>query len=194
MDTEGLVKRLFETNGHRGPMLSTYLRDDQKLSEHFSLYELTVTTNAPLQQANRTLNDEQVEKLKALAEQAERIRKICEAPIVINSGYRGDALNTLTAGSSRTSQHTKCEAIDFYAKGLAHEVVFQKLLDMARQGSFTFGQLILERAARSYGTATWIHCSVIGTLDPVKVGQAMIMNAGIDGKQHYRLVEQLKFK
>lgn len=194
MESAGkFVEHLFKQNGHRGPMKSDYLREDVRLSEHFSLYELTITSNKALQERNRILSDEQVEKLKTLAEHAEAIRTICEAPVIINSGYRGEVLNIMTLGSSSTSQHPRCEAMDFYVKGMAHEEVFNRLLDMAKQGRFKFGQLILERAARSYGTAVWIHCSVIGTLDPSKVGQAMIMNAGIDGKQHYKLVEQVKF-
>lgn len=194
MDEVRFVDLLFKQNGHRGPMSDAYLREDEKLSEHFSLYELTVTNNTAMQERNRTLTDEQVGKLKKVAEMAERIRGVCEAPVIINSGYRSDVLNGLTRGSSSTSQHPRCEAIDFYVKGLPHEEVFNRLLDAARQGRFEFGQLILEKAVRGFTTSIWVHCSVIGTLDATKVGQAMIMNSGVDGKQHYRLVAQLKFK
>jgi zinc D-Ala-D-Ala carboxypeptidase len=175
---------------------------DMKLSDHFSLYELTTTSNAALQEKNRELDNAQVQKLATLALQCEAIRKICgEFPLRVHSGYRSLSLNGATKGASTTSQHPRCEAVDFDVSGQPLEDTFNKLLDAARAGEFSFGQLILESADRGYkdadgreSIAHWVHCSVIGTLPPEKVGQAMKMVAGADGKQHYELVEKLTFK
>ena len=166
-----------------------------KLSDHFSLYELTVTSNAALQEANRDITDDQVVKLKALAAHGEAIRAICGGgPIIVHSGYRSPALNGATVGASGTSQHPRCEAIDFHVVGQDLATTFDLLLVAARAGKFRFGQLILESADRGYASVAWIHCSVIGTLDQAKVGQVLRMQAGLDGKQHYLLVAKLNLE
>lgn len=169
-------------------------REDQKLSDHFSLFELTATDNASLQNSNRILTNEQVEKLHALAAHAEAIRIICGVPVKIHSGYRSSTLNGSTVGSSSTSQHPRCEAIDFSGASQRVDDTFNLLLEAARSKGFKFGQLILEKAERSYGTVTWVHCSVIGMLDIKKVGQVMKMVAGADGKPCYTLIDIIKFE
>ncbi|MDE2019154.1 MAG: DUF882 domain-containing protein [Patescibacteria group bacterium] len=166
---------------------------DQKLSEHFSLYELTATSNAALQAANRDLTPEQLGKLCALAALCEELRAICgNTPMRVHSGYRSPALNGNTAGSSSTSQHPRCEAVDFDIPGQTLQESFDLIRAAARAGKIKFGQLIIERAERSYGIAEWVHCSVIGTLDPLKVGMVMEMQM-VDGKPHYILVEKFNF-
>lgn len=173
-----------------------------QLSEHFSLEELTVTSNAALQDANRVLTDEQKAKLGVLAAHLEAIRALCGAvPLRVHSAYRSDAVNGATRGASSTSQHPKCEAADFDVPGQTVDETFLTLLTAARAGTFKFGQLIIEEADRGYknadGTesiARWVHCSVIGTLNPAHVGQ--VMKAAWDedaGKFVYTLVDTLKF-
>ncbi len=193
-----LVNILFRTNGHRERIdmpddNKEISREDSKLSDHFSLFELTATSTANLQEVNRMLSNNQLKKLKELAAHCELMRSICGAPVVIHSGYRSVLLNGVVKGSASTSQHPRCEAVDFHASGQAVEETFEKLLEAARQQKFKFGQLIIERADRGYSTVQWIHCSVIGTLDPAKVGQVMKMVAGLDGKPHYILIDHLKF-
>lgn len=175
---------------------------DMKLSTHFSLYELTATSQAALQDKNREVTMAQVQKLGALALQAEAIREICGGrPLRVHSGYRSEDLNAATHGSAAHSQHPRCEAIDFDVSGQPLDDTFAELLRAAREGRFHFGQLILEEADRGYkdadgreSIARWVHCSVIGTLDRAKVGQAMKMVAGADGKPHYELIDKLDFK
>ena len=196
-----IVEMLFSTNGHRevvslpvesGEGVASF-RTDMQLSPHFSLYELTATANASLQEENRTLTDDQVAKLIVLAQQGEKIRAIVAMPVIVHSGYRCDALNGVIPGSSSTSQHPRCEALDLAVQGQSVDDTFNALLAAAKAGQFTFGQLIIEEAVRSYGVVRWVHCSVIGTLDPSKVGQVMTMNAGADGVTHYVMVDKLDF-
>ena len=166
-----------------------------QLSEHFTLEELTATSNEALQAKNRELTDEQVEKLKILAAHAERIRELCGGrPVRVHSGYRSPDLNGATLGSSSTSQHPRCEALDLDVIGQPLPDTFNALLTAARAGKFKFGQLILERADRGLSVSEWVHCSVPGSLDPEKVGQVMKMEAGPDGKPHYVLIDRLNFK
>lgn len=176
-------------------------REDQKLSDHFGLFELTITSNAALQDANRDLTDDQVAKLKALADHCEAMRALCGGTALrVHSGYRSPALNGATLGSSSTSQHPRCEAVDLDVPGQTIEDTFNTLLTAARAGNFKFGQLIIEEADRGYKdengqevVARWVHCSVIGTLDTAKVGQVLKMQAGPNGKPVYTLIDQIKF-
>jgi hypothetical protein len=196
-----IVESLFSTNGHRNVVVPSEVaaggveafRADMQLSAHFSLYELTATANASLQEENRTLTDDQVSKLSVLAAHGEKIRDIVNLPVVVHSGYRCNALNGVIPGSSSTSQHPRCEALDLAVLGQSVDDTFNILLAAAKMGSFQFGQLIIEEATRSYGVVRWVHCSVIGTLDPSKVGQVMKMVAGADGVTHYTMVDKLDF-
>lgn len=165
-----------------------------RLSDHFTLYELTITSNAPLQGKNRELTDDQIAKLKILATHCEAIRALCgNQPMAIHSGYRCQDLNGATLGSSSTSQHPRCEAVDFNIMGQDIEDTFKILYQAGIDGKFKFGQLIIEEAERNIGPVRWVHCSVIGTLDPSKVGQVMKMEAGPDGVPHYEMVGKLDF-
>lgn len=167
---------------------------DVPLTAHFGLFELSVTSNAALQKENRLLSDTQVQKLSRLARHCETMRRLCgDRQLVIHSGYRSPGLNGATVGSSSTSQHPRCEAVDFHVEGQDLEETFTLLRAAAAAGRFMFGQLIIEQAQRSYGTIRWIHCSVIGTLDHAKVGQVLRMVAGADGVSAYSLVEKMEF-
>lgn len=167
---------------------------NQQLSDHFSLFELTATNNVDQQQNNRNLSDNQLQKLEKLSRLAETIRTICGAPVRIHSGYRSLVLNGNTAGSSSTSQHPRCEAIDFDVVGQTIEQSFDLLYQTAKLGHLQFGQLIIEEANRGYGISRWVHCSVIGTLAVDKVGQVMRMTQQPnDPNPTYTLVDTLKF-
>lgn len=168
------------------PILRTV---DMQLSDHFGLFEMTRTANADLQELNRMISDTQLQKLTRLARHGEAIRKICGGPVRVHSAYRSLALNGLTSGSSATSQHPKCEAIDFNVIGQDIEESFIKLRAEAAAGRFCFGQFIVEEFKRDYGIVRWLHCSVIGTLNPAKVGQVLRMKDG-----YFEMVEQIKFE
>lgn len=174
---------------------------DEQLSPHCSLFEITVTSNAALQVANRDLSGTVVDELRQTAEEVvEPVREICGGtPIRIHSGYRSPAVNGATQGASSTSQHPKGEAIDFDIPGQTVEDSFTAILTAARAGKFRFGQLILEAADRGYKSADgtesisrWVHCSRIGTLAPEHVGQVMKANWNAALKKFdYTLVERL---
>ena len=195
---ESIINALFSTNGHRERVdmpddNKEVSREDSKLSEHFSLFELTVTTVPKMQEVNRLLSNNQMKKMKALADHCEIIREICGGAMIVHSGYRGTLLNGVTQGSASTSQHPRCEAIDFHIVGISVEEAFSKILEAARAKKIKFGQLILERADRGYAVSTWVHCSVTGTLDPSKVGQVMKMVSGLDNVPHYISIDHISF-
>lgn len=160
--------------------------DDRKLTEHFSLYELTATSFAELQAQNRELNELQISKLKQVAMLGETVRFILEVPIIIPSAYRCFALNSKVGGSP-TSQHMRSEAIDFIPKGMDLPLAFALLRKAAKAGNIRFGQLIYEKQNRPYGKE-WIHISLGHPYrDKSLCGQVMTM---VDGKYH--MVEEIK--
>lgn len=161
--------------------------DDQKLSEHFGLYELTQTSHTDLQEKNRMLQEEQIVKLRNVAMLLENIRLLLEVPLVVHSGYRCHELNQ-RVGSTDKSQHLLCEAADFVPKGMDLAVAFNILRKAAKDKKISWGQIIHETAERSYGTTSWIHISLGAPYrDAGRCGEALTM---IDGKTH--LIEQIK--
>lgn len=172
------------------------IREDAQLTANFRLFELTRAADPALQDLNRDLADDQMAKLLALAYHCENIRHLRgDRPMRVHSGYRTVAVNAATQGSSPTSQHPKCEAVDFDIPGEGPEDTFLALYGHAREGRLRFGQLIFEAAPRDYGVVQWIHCSLVGTLNPAHVGQVLRANWNKEeGKFDYELVAQLKFE
>ena len=78
-----------------------------KLSENFSLNELTKSQTATRRGISNQPSEEHLENLKALVENVlQPIRDSKGQPIRISSGYRSSRLNT-AIGGSENSQHCK---------------------------------------------------------------------------------------
>lgn len=165
--------------------------DDFKLSEHFSFYELTVTSNAAMQEANRASAMLWVPSLKATCVGLlEPIRG--DRPLVVNSGFRSWELNSNTHGSSPTSQHPKGQAVDFHRAGQPIEELFAEVLAIIKEKKIQFGQLILEQALRDYGVVSWVHASLGAAYwKPEKCGEVMKMVAGPNGIPQYTTLEKI---
>jgi len=158
--------------------------EDRKLSEHFSLYELTKTTHFDLQEKNRTLTDEQIQKLGQVADLLEMTRLILDVPLRIPSGYRCPELNA-KVGSSLRSQHLLCEAADFIPLEMARDEAFRKLRHAAKDKRISFGQLIWEKVEDREGYKEWLHISLGSPYRAKeKCGQILTM---VDGA--YTLIE-----
>ena len=85
------------------------------LSLHFSLSEFTKSSTAMKHGIKNTPPQEAVDNLKALCQGClEPLRKELGLPVVITSGYRTKALNSMLAHSSERSQHMLGQAADFY--------------------------------------------------------------------------------
>lgn len=84
-----------------------------KLSEHFSLDELTLSQEAARNKINNEPGVQTLENLKFLASKLEEVRSVLgNRSILVSSGYRCSALNALV-GSKPTSAHIKGLAADF---------------------------------------------------------------------------------
>lgn len=155
--------------------------EDQKLSENFTLYELTNSSHVDLLERNRIVTEEQISKLKEVATMLEICRLILGVPLRISSGYRCPDLNR-AVGSTEKSQHLLCEAADFVPKGIDLSSAFKLLRCACKEGKLPFGQLIFEKAERNYSSVEWLHISLGQPYRSVeKCGQILTMT---DGKFH----------
>lgn len=90
------------------------------LSPHFVLDEFTESATARKHGIVNTPPPEAVNNLKALCwGNLEPLREALQLPVVITSGYRTKALNSLLAHASERSQHMLGQAADFYVSPAA---------------------------------------------------------------------------
>jgi hypothetical protein len=126
-----------------------------KLSQNLSLAEVTKSATAKRRGIANEPSIDHLESLKALAENIfQPIREEFMCPIFISSGYRSEALNE-AIGGSKTSQHSKGEAIDLDAD--VYGVITNADIFHYIEDSLDFDQLIWE-----FGTddnPDWVHVS-----------------------------------
>ena len=119
------------------------------LSPHFSLSELTKSSTAMKHGIKNTPPQEAVDNLKALCQGClEPLREALGQPVVITSGYRTKALNSMLAHSSERSQHMLGQAADFYVapgqSGLSRrELLIKAFRLIILDESIDYDQLIL---------------------------------------------------
>ena len=142
-----------------------------KLSDHFSLEEMC-KTNVNLKNVP---NEAQVENLKRLCRWLEMLRSEynrryegahsqplpkgegLEMPIVINSGFRSEAVNKAVGGAPGSNHLTGCAA-DIRVSGIEQLVRYATiLLDISDESQEDFDELLLERNAKG---AYWLHFAV----------------------------------
>lgn len=133
-----------------------------RLSQHFTLEELTHSNIASRKGWDNSPSPEVLENLKFLAEKLEDVRNILRSPMLISSGYRSGALNNYL-GSKRTSAHTVGLAVDFISPsfGTPKEIV-QEIV----KSNIEYDQVILE-------FDRWVHLA-FSKDEPRK--QALIIN------------------
>jgi len=84
-----------------------------KLSENFSLEELTASETAARKGIDNTPSEEVINNLKRLAAALQEVRALLNhRAILVSSGYRSPELNQAVGGSA-TSDHCKGLAADF---------------------------------------------------------------------------------
>ena len=130
------------------------------LSEHFSLRELCKTNTG----INNVPNEEQVNNLRRLCQWLEELRRRWnnlygdgDDPIVINSGYRSEAVNKAVGGVKGSNHLTGC-AVDIHVLGMEQLIRYAViLLDISDLNDVDFDELLLERSPK--GTY-WLHFAV----------------------------------
>ncbi|MFC5346254.1 D-Ala-D-Ala carboxypeptidase family metallohydrolase [Brevundimonas staleyi] len=89
----------------------------QRLSDHFTLAEMTVSAAAARKGLDNTPPPQIVDQLILTADRMEKVRELLGGhPIRITSGYRSPAVNKAVGGSA-TSAHRTGHAVDFTCPG-----------------------------------------------------------------------------
>ena len=150
-----------------------------KLSKNLSLGEFTSSQTAKRRGIDNTPKGNHLEAAKELAENIfQPIREHFGKPIFISSGYRSQALNE-AIGGSKTSQHSKGEAIDIdmdHRNGPENEEIFHYIRE-----NLPFDQLIWE-----FGTdkrPDWVHVSY--KQGGPQRGQILVAKRNSKGKTYY---------
>ncbi len=135
------------------------MNNKMKLSEHFSLRELTKTSvnieNVP--------NEAQVENLKRLCRWLEQLRRRWnnlygegDDPIIINSGFRSPEVNKAVGGVSTSNHLTGCAA-DIRCIGMEQALRYAAiLLDISDLNREDYDELLIEQKRN----VIWIHFAV----------------------------------
>ena len=84
-----------------------------QLSKHFKLEEMTKSMTATRKGIDNSPGAGDIKNLENVCyEILEPVRAHFDKPITVTSGYRSEALCE-AIGSKKTSQHAKCQAVDF---------------------------------------------------------------------------------
>ena len=148
------------------------INKDAKLSQHFSLGELTKTKHVT--EDGNIPSHVAIENLKRICENwLEDLRYSYNTlyclepgedyessknvePIIINSGYRSPAVNQLAGGAQNSNHLTGC-AVDIRCAGKEQMIRYAGiLLDIADGTKQDYDELILEQ----HGTVCWLHFAV----------------------------------
>jgi len=119
-----------------------------KLTEHFTLEELTYSDLAQRHSLDNSPNKSVIHNLTRLAELLEDVRSLFNKPIRINSGYRSVEVNALL-GSKPTSQHCIGCAADIRIEGLTPDQIVKKIV----KSDIQYDQVIKE-------FDSWVHISI----------------------------------
>ena len=151
--SEHLTSSRVATLGHSSEL------DGSRLSPHFTLGEMTKTNT----KIENVPNEAQVENLKRLCGWLEMLRDEWnkrygegDDPIIINSGYRSEAVNKAVGGVSGSNHLTGC-AVDIHVLGKEQAIRYACiLLDIADESQEDFDELLIEQTSKSL----WIHFAV----------------------------------
>jgi len=125
-----------------------------KLTENFSINELTKSQTAERKGIDNTPSAEHQENLKRLCESIlQPVRDHFSKVVTISSGYRSPEL-CIAIGSKITSQHAKGQAADFEIFGVSNKALADYI-----DSELHYDQLILEYWNESDPNSGWVHCS-----------------------------------
>ena len=143
-------------------MKEVSINKDMKLSEHFTLGELTKTKyqtkdgNIPSHVAIENLKNLCENWLEDLRYSYGTLYGEGDVPVIITSGFRSEEVNRLCGGAKGSNHLTGC-AVDIKCYGPEHMIRLAGiLLDMADGTKRDFDELIQEKR----GTTYWIHFAV----------------------------------
>jgi hypothetical protein len=130
-----------------------------QLSKNLSLAEMTRSDSAKRLGISNEPTIAHLSNMRKLAENVfQPIREHFGVPIYISSGYRSKALNSAIKGSSKTSQHSKGEAMDIDMDNtqITNAQIFEFI-----KSNLSFDQLIYEFGDDK--NPDWVHVSYSAT-------------------------------
>ena len=138
------------------------LNSNAKLSEHFTLGELTKSGSHP--EVYNIPSHEAIANLKRLCVWLEALREASPGPskgrgepIIINSGYRSPQLNRKIGGAANSNHLTGC-AVDIRTSGMEQAICYAAILiKYSKESNQDFDELLIEK--NRYG-AVWVHFAV----------------------------------
>ena len=152
------------------------LNANAKLSEHFTLGEMTASSH---KEVYNIPSHEAIANLTNLCGWLEVLRKRASpdpskgrgVPIIINSGYRSPQLNKKIGGAANSNHLTGC-AVDIRTSGMEQAICYAAILiNYAKESQHDFDELLIEK--NRYG-AVWVHFAVRPSNNRRKV---MFLNA-----------------
>jgi hypothetical protein len=142
------------------------------LSEHFTLEELTASETAERFNIDNTPTPEHLQNLQRLAEFLEEVKKALGGkPVMINSAYRGPAVNE-KVGGSKASQHMIGCAADLRIPSMNPDEVCRAII----ASDLPFDQLIREFYDPAKVAGGWTHISVPNLKEMTPRKQALIID------------------
>jgi hypothetical protein len=142
------------------------------LTPHFTLAELTASETAERHGIDNTPTPEHLENLQRLAEFLETVKAALGGkPVMINSAYRGPAVNE-KVGGSKSSQHMIGCAADLRIPGMNPDEVCRAII----AADLPFDQLIREFYDPAKTAGGWTHVSVTNTAGSTPRKQALIID------------------
>ena len=136
-----------------------------KLTEHFTLEELTASETAERNGWDNSPNDQELANLVRLAEFLEQVKEVLAGkPIIISSGLRTKKVND-AVGSKDTSQHRIGCAADFKVPGMTPDEVVKAIV----ASGIGYDQVIRE-------FDRWTHISIPNSINFSPRAQALIID------------------
>lgn len=135
-----------------------------KLTENFSLEEMTVSEIGARRGLDNTPNATEISNLVRTALLLEQVRALVKKPIIVNSAFRSKAVND-AVGSKDTSQHRIGCAADIRVPGMTPKQVVEAIM----KSDIPYDQIIRE-------FDSWTHISVPDSAARPPRKQALIID------------------
>lgn len=125
-----------------------------KLTEHFTVEELSASPTAKRLGLSNTPTPEHLANMKYVCEKILEPVRAKFGPVTVNSSYRAPAVNK-AVGGSKTSQHVNGQAVDFEVMGMSNKDLADWVAD-----NLEFDQVILEFYTAGDKNSGWVHVSI----------------------------------
>jgi hypothetical protein len=128
-----------------------------RLSENFSLWELTKSQVAERKGISNKPGKKEIKNLRLLCRHIlQPVRDHYRVPIQPSSGYRCLVLNEAIGSSSR-SQHITGQAVDFEVPWTDNKVLARWIMN-----NLIYDRLLLEYYTEEEPNSGWVHVSYVG--------------------------------